>query len=507
MSSRRLRQSATIWVSCAAIGLAAMSAHADYLDDTGFRFLNDTPKLLKSKGANIRVAQVEAFSNGTFRPDAGNSEFAGKLISGAPGAPVSAHATTIGSLYYGNTMGLAPRVRNISILDHDTFLTTGGLRLGTSMPPLDLNVSVINNSWIAAYGQESFNIEAIRRLDWMIDRDDVVVVNAVDNGAGSAFPKLLASSYNGISVGVESGNHSYGPVNLDGAARLKPDLVAPAGNTSEAAAMVSGAAALLLSEAKARRMSLGEMGAKALLMAGAERDSDWRQGEEGESDDARHPLDLKLGAGSLRVDRSFRLMAAGEQNPGAAKTSGWDEGRLPKKSKRGLGYRFKFGRSADEFSAVLTWNRQVTQMGALLQPKLIDLDLALYRKSGKKWKQVERSRSDVDNVEMLVLDDLVRGVYMLQVIGQRPEDYGLAWSIDVGKSGPGNSRLQQSLMTAGTTLSEKMMSETFPSGISAATLSAPAVAAPEPSGALLLAAAAGLLMRRHRRPKRAGLFM
>src|SRR5687767_14706152 len=315
MSSRHLRHSASILV-LSAVSCAAASVHADYLDDTDFRFLSDTPGLLKGGGAGIRVAQVEAYSGGVFRPDINNPQFSGKVLDGVPLASASAHATLIGSLYYGNTMGLAPRVTNISILDHDTFLTTGGLRVGGSMPPADLNVSVINNSWIASYTNDVLNTQAIRRLDLMIDRDDVVVVNALDNGAGSAFPKLLASSYNGISVGVEHENHSTGPIPLDGATRMKPDIVAPANNTSEAAAMISGAAALLLSEAKARQMALGALGTKALLMAGAERESGWNQGDATAADDWKKPLDLTLGAGSLRVDRSFRMLTAGEQNPG-----------------------------------------------------------------------------------------------------------------------------------------------------------------------------------------------
>src|SRR5687768_11003047 len=187
MSSPGLRQSSkTALASLAAVAglvVAAPHAGADYLQDTGFRILKDQ-RVLISSGAGLDVAQVEA-ANVTFRPDSGSPEFSGKNLDGAPSAQSNAHATAVGTLFYGNSGGLAPRVKNIDVLDHNTFLTSGGLRVGTRQPPLNLKLSVINNSWIAAYGHEPYNIEAIRRLDMMIDRDDVVVVNALDNVAGS----------------------------------------------------------------------------------------------------------------------------------------------------------------------------------------------------------------------------------------------------------------------------------------------------------------------------------
>ena len=48
----------------------------------------------------------------------------------------------------------------------------------------------------------------------------------MNNGAGSSVPPGLTSSYNGISVGLSSGNSSGGPTQVEGE-RMKPDIVAP----------------------------------------------------------------------------------------------------------------------------------------------------------------------------------------------------------------------------------------------------------------------------------------
>src|SRR6185437_1917370 len=104
----------------------------------------------------------------------------------------------------------------------DAFLTDL-LRTGnTKRAPGALGAQVVNNSWIAAYPSDAQNIDALRRLDDLINRDDVLVFNAVSNTATDPFPKLLASSYNGITIGTLTGSH--GPITFDGQARIKPDL-------------------------------------------------------------------------------------------------------------------------------------------------------------------------------------------------------------------------------------------------------------------------------------------
>ncbi|HEV8603914.1 MAG TPA: S8 family serine peptidase [Tepidisphaeraceae bacterium] len=436
----------------AALLLIPTAVLADYQDDIGYRSLENDHRLI-SKGANVRVGQVEARIEQAYMPDRGRSEFSGKqFIPSSPANP-SGHATMVGLMIYGQD-GIAPATPTINIYDSTAFLIgRSGLRVGQHPPPSKFNVSVLNNSWVAGFTSDSDNQEAIRRLDLMINRDDVLVVSSVDNGAGSAYPKLLATAYNSIAVGLlgDPGSSS-GPITFDSnGPRAKPDIVVPRssnlGTTSEAAGAVSGAAALIRSEAKARLISVSELTTKALLLAGAQRPDGWERGAPGAQDDQKVPLDYHYGAGSLRVDNSFDILVAGRHATGGADT-GWDTALARKK---GRIYQFNVSASVDDdgdddaFTAVLTWNRQIKRgMHGAFTGSLADLEMSLLKKSAGKWRRVTRSDSDFDNVETITLNDLAPGAYRLIVRGDKPEPYSLAWftSPDVehdgGNSGPGS---------------------------------------------------------------------
>src|SRR5207237_264820 len=82
--------------------------------------------------------------------------------------------------------------------------------------------------------------------------------------ASDAHTQLLATSYNGVTVGTRTG--SFGPVTFDAAgAQIKPDLIVDTGTTSDATALASGAATLIRSEARARGLPAGELATKAIL--------------------------------------------------------------------------------------------------------------------------------------------------------------------------------------------------------------------------------------------------
>jgi hypothetical protein len=485
---------------CLTLLLVPTAVLADYQDDIGYRSLEDHVQLL-SKGANIRVGQVEAPMDGAYMPDRTSLAFIGKHILPPNIFSYSGHATMVGGMFYGRD-GIAPGTRDITIFDSTSFLISNNkaLRVGQQGLPKKLDVSVLNNSWIASFTSEAQNIEAVRRLDFVINRDDVVVVSSVDNNTGSAYPKLLATSYNGISVGVLGGDGSSGgPIKFDSRGyRVKPDMVVPTSEdlntTSQAAGAVSGAAALIRSEAKARHMNVSELTTKAILLAGANRPDDWERGAAGSYDDEKVPLDYRYGAGSLRVDNSFDILLSGRHSAGGVK-SGWDTSMARKKN-----HVYSFNISADDddvdelddddehdavFTAVLTWNRQIKRgaRGALTS-SMADLEIALLIKNGRKWMRVSKSDSDYDNVETITLRDLAPGAYRLVVRGDRPEPYSVAWFTSDedhhgGNSGPGGG--------------DPLLEVTLAVGGMAPT------AVPEPGVMGLLVTAAALLMRRKSR--------
>lgn len=411
--------------------LGGSIAFADARSDIGYTALKDRGVLLRD-GSGIPVLQVEA-DNGAFFPNTTLADFNGKSITTTGSAAVSDHATWIGSMFYGIQTGIAPGVTHVRVMNSNNFMASGCLSLIDSKPPLDLDVKVINNSWVSVtgYGNAQYDIETLRRLDWMIDRDDVTVVTAVENGSGTTFPNLLAPSYNSIAVGVASRAHSRGPTSIDSAGpRSKPDLVVIAGNTSQAAALTSGAAALLRSEAEARSLPVGALAIKSLLMAGANRTSTWKRGATGPQDDKIKPLDPQLGAGLLRVDRSFDIMVRGEKNIGSVPSTGWDNSVSTVSKTKPRRYTVRLNSPVSEFAAFLNWNRTVQDgPGYGIDPiaTLSDLDMTFERKYGTTWRVLGESRSDFDNVESITLGSLPVGTYRMTVFGNAAEDYALAW--------------------------------------------------------------------------------
>src|SRR5690606_36630681 len=88
---------------------------------------------------------------------------------------------------------------------------------------------------------------ALRRFDFLINRDNITAVVGVANGSGTALPNLMAHAYNAIAVGRSDGNHSACLTTLEsyGPGRTKPDIVAPQSTSSQATSTVSSAATML----------------------------------------------------------------------------------------------------------------------------------------------------------------------------------------------------------------------------------------------------------------------
>jgi hypothetical protein len=439
----RASSSSRLSALCLALILTATSALASDRDLIGYTALTARPGALQADGAGIPVAQVEAFAAGTanYIPDTALTSFAGKTFTLRSGASsISSHATQVANVYYGSIASPAPDVTDISLFSAQSFITDL-LRSGRSRrAPGGVGASVVNNSWIADLNDDAANFDALHRLDDLINRDDVLIFNAVSNTATDPFPALLATSYNGVTVGTLTGSH--GPILYDGALpRIKPDLVVNTGITSNSSALAAGAGALLRSEAQARGLPAGELAVKAILMAGAQRDTNWHRGRLSGKDNLTAPLDFQQGAGQLRVDHSFDVLTAGQQSAGTsiASTGGWDYARTARGTSDAT-YYLHVDQTLSNWSAFLTWNRLI----AGLQPSghystaatLADFDLSLYlsRRSGRRL--IAQSDSPGDNVESLTLTDLTPGDYQLVLTSDIRSYYGIAWFTDPSISNP-----------------------------------------------------------------------
>jgi hypothetical protein len=413
---------------------------ADYRDEIGHTKLANELGAAMPTGSGVGVSQSEApetIVTGPppyyyYLPNPAEPELSAKTFTiMSPAGGVSGHATVVGQYFYGSVTSVAPGVTGIHSYEANDWLETGFLNYGSSSAPNPETQKITNSSWIGTIDHGGAgDAEALRRFDYAIEQSGFLGVVALNNGNGGNVPALLASCYNGVSVGVTNGNHSYGTNTADGAGRTKPELVAPAEATSYSTPIVASAAAMLSQGAPANATKPVTM--KAILMAGATKSqfSSW-------SRSATHPLDAVYGAGQVNVYSSYHILAAGQQAPSTSATvsrQGWDYTTTAATAGSRLYFLDIPANGSSSLSVVLTWNRKIAN--TLEDPlwgnpssDLANLTLKLYTASGfSVGALVDSSTSAVDNVEHVWQPALPPGRYAMEVTADTPGiHYGLAW--------------------------------------------------------------------------------
>jgi len=415
---------------------ASASAEADWMSDVGYTALAAELGAALPTGAGVVAGQVEGSdAQSDYAPDGSIPNFNGKTFTFKSGPTNdSNHATTVGRNFYGNTASIAPGIDEIELYEAFPWLTDGGLATSTTSEPAVQAADVQNHSWAGGFANDSDHadaIDALRRFDYTISRDNYVAAVGLNNGSSTPVPDLLGHAYNAITVGVSSGNHSVGGTRFDGVGRVAPHIVSPRTKTSWATPTVAGAAAMMLEAGGAMGPGGSESETiRAALLAGATKEEfAWARTHE-------RPLDDVYGAGELNVQRSYHVMAAGEQEAGPSPVSrrGWDFNNT---SAGDATYFFAVpdGQTIEELSTVLTWNRVITdgnpapEQWGDPQASLADLQLELWSASGGALlERLDYSESSVDNVEHVYQTYLDGGEYALRVVGDgTPTDYALAW--------------------------------------------------------------------------------
>lgn len=341
--------------------------------------------------------------------------------------------------------------------------------------PLASASRIANHSWVGDYdepaiGDPDLNIDALQRVDWLIERDEFIQV--VGNTNGNPLKPLLANAYNVIAVGRTDGSHSTGSLALDGtyvSGRANPHRVAPLGSSSAATSVVTSAATLLIYTAHTDPTLSLELGQtprhagaepvksaetseviKALLMAGADRATqnptganitDYRQGAINQT---QNGLDTRFGAGQLNINTSYEMLITGEQNSledggGSVLWSGFDYDPAfggADATNDVANYMFTTEGTPARVTAALVWNLSVDETGAFdPDPMLHNLDLELWMidVATETETLIASSTSDIDNTENLWTNLDPDGDYALRVVnGGLTEfnwDYGLAWQV------------------------------------------------------------------------------
>lgn len=416
-------------------------------------------------GADVEVAQVEApDGSGNYRPNPNHAEFVGKsftLHSGASGN--SNHATLVGRNIFGLDTSIAPGITSIHNYEVNSWLQNGFLRANFAATTLPLatpgDVKIFNNSWVGPDGATGIDNPILRRADFVVKRDDVLIIS----GVWTENPQrmLMSHMYNGIAVGRSSGDHATSDTSalVDGPGRMKPELVAPAGTTSVATAITSAAAALLVETSRTEPLASNPLAErseviKAVLLGGAVRGGSWsnnpalsgpRRGV------TLRPLDDVLGAGEVNVNTSHLMLTGGqfasEETFDAGQgicSAGWHIPNVGPSQSRYLRFRLALG--SETVSVVATWHRAVgpTNMNVW---SVANFDLRLWRVDGGQLQTLigtggeshfsggnVASHSGVDNIEMLHVEGLEPGEYVIEVErvdgAGSPVDVAIAWLMD-----------------------------------------------------------------------------
>lgn len=431
-------------------------------------------------GTGIAVQQVESVSPPFYMPDVAHAELLSTTITnesvstpqGNTGA--SGHATSIGRVFYGTTGSIAPGISTVSAWEANHWLSSplsppgpsppSFLKVGSSAAPSKTasigGARIANHSWVGDYGNDANNLNALRRIDYIVEQDDFIQVVGIQNGNNTG-DVLLKTAFNVISVGRTDGVHHEGTYGISGssytAGRTAPHLVAPGLSTSGSTPMVSASVALLLESGNTfgltksngtianatRTIFHAETSEviKATLMAGADRMIDNLTGADLTSYviDTGNNLDLDYGAGQMNVYHNYLIQSAGEQESDAADIGdyGWDYDEV---SGTDDVKKYAFTASSDgTLFASLVWNSEIVDTpasGFSPDENLYNLDLLLYDVTSGEVKLSSlgaSSESTTENTENVYFESLVAGnryeLRVIQAAGQAAFDwdFGLAW--------------------------------------------------------------------------------
>jgi len=436
-------------IAAAVTVCVAAPASADVFSDIRYTDLVARLGAAVPTGAGVGVMQIEAPESGSnYAPDQTLPEFAGKTFTLQSGTFASSwHASEVGRALYGSGSSVAPGVPSIFVWNANGWLGSAYLRVGSSGTTAPLTppagVRVMNHSWIGSFGNTTFDNDGLRRLDYLIVRDNMFVTTGVNNGAGNTPYALMSYGYNALAVGLDTGAHAASPApsGIDGQGRRKPDIVAPGSFTSFSTPVVGAVAALLWDTAdsdpavSSNTNAFKALTLKSVIMAGARHPAGWTNGAPTSGANRGFtgtPLDATLGVGIVNVDRAHMIFTAGERDGLSSPSStvfsparGWDWIAAP--ASGGTTYHsFRVNQAVDEVSVVAAWNRSVPL--GFTAGTVMDVDLKL-----KKWvngSAVEItgdagasvfgggncvSASTIDNAEHLYLTNLSAGDYLLEI--------------------------------------------------------------------------------------------
>jgi hypothetical protein len=218
--------------SCLFIGLLAVVLTATVAQGITFNVLQVEADYVGNETDGLQYAPVN-FAGSTTLASGGVTYHALSSPGSGTVSTYSAHAAIVRSRLLAAD-GPANPVTDIWCLYAGNFLNN---YVGTAAPASNAfrpstvgnNIKYVNNSWVTSYTTTEANIDAVRRLDYMIHREDLVMTN----GAVSPWPgptPLLWASRNSIAV---RGTQGFDFSDATGIGKRHADLWGPKAGTAD----------------------------------------------------------------------------------------------------------------------------------------------------------------------------------------------------------------------------------------------------------------------------------
>lgn len=464
--------------------LLSMAVFGDTKEDLGLNDLANELGVSLPNGSGIAVFQIEAkLGDDTWLADAATGEFAGKTITAlssvaSPG--FSGHAVNVGRRFYGIANSISLGITDIGAHSTDGWFFDE-LNLNTTSYPAPTVRRVANHSYVGTGFQDgggvfspSLTALVLKVNDWFSDVDELMQVYSPNNNnlrLTTASTVLMATSFNGLVVGVSDFTHGEKVIQLDAtyvADRVAINVVVPQSLTSFSAPFGSSAVALLMSAAQANHdWSDGSVTTragtivqnaerietvKAVLMAGALRQTlnstttgDVQGYRSLVSHQTNNGLDWRYGAGQINVFNSYHILAASEHASaedagiGSIGFAGFDHddafGGLSGTNAVGT-YHLGVNPELRNFAVSLVWNLSVVGSPNQFTPfddtaSLYDLNLELIDLTAG-GNVVASSESLIDNTENIWFALQPDREYELRVSKAVTQanfnwDYSIAW--------------------------------------------------------------------------------
>lgn len=465
------------------------SVIAGYKDDIGFTALQAQLSGNVPMGSGVSVMHVEAATSfidhdnnpatadyPVYLPNDTDPQFSGKTIvdkSNLSTGTYSGHATGVGKYIYGNSNSITSGITTINAYWADGWLQGNYLRWGGNKP-LSTPDRVSNFSWIGSIDNAN-DAEVLRRADWVVDTDELVMCVGLRNSSGQN-SSLMSGAYNVIAIGKSDGNNGFGTNQLDSdyvSGRVRPEIVVPLSTSSVATGLTSSVVSLLIETSQSNpglandpieTSTTNRSGdtiyntersevIKSVLMAGAERITSNTTGNDitdyraNVANQTSNGLDIRYGAGQLNIQNSYNIIIAGEQNSdeddgggnGSISDMGFDYDPSfvgGGSSNTTASYYFNTNSGGSFLSVTLAWNININGGNGpsfLGTAEFYDLDLTLYDVTNGQVL-VADSSGTINNSESIWTYLPKNNNYLLQISAKPGQsqfewDYALAWQL------------------------------------------------------------------------------